>query len=275
MNWYSCGWMLASLFAISWSASAAAQVVDFEDVGANLPVNSFYNGSDFAGGFFSRGVFFNNDYTADFGGLWSGWSYSNVSDSTTPGFLNQYAAFPGSGADGSQTYGVAFSFERNAAFLNLPAGSMLKSLSLANTTYAALSMRDGDQFAKKFGGVSGSDADFFKVILRGYSDLNARGTETGNLEVYLADFRFSDNRLDYILDNWLNVDTSRLGGARSVGLEFESSDVGSFGINTPTYVALDNLRLTAIAVPEPGSLLIAAAAVAAVAWRGRRRIRKA
>jgi hypothetical protein len=30
----------------------------------------------------------------------------------------------------------------------------------------------------------------------------------------------------------------------------DSSDVGAFGVNTPTYVALDNL----VAVPEPAAL---------------------
>jgi hypothetical protein len=31
-----------------------------------------------------------------------------------------------------------------------------------NTTYAALSMLSGDSFAKKFGGASGDDPDWFK-----------------------------------------------------------------------------------------------------------------
>jgi hypothetical protein len=263
--------MILVVIGCSW---ANAQTVDFEDVGASLPTNSFYNGGDFAGGFTSRGTFFNNSYSADFGGFWSGWAYSNVADPTTPGFMNQYAAYPGEGAGGSRTYGVAYSFDRDIAFLNLPNGSLLSSLSLANTTYAALAMRDGDQFSKQFGGATGLDPDFFKVILRGYSDIDTLGAETGSIEVFLADFRFDDRNDDYILDRWLDVDTSGLGAARSVGLEFASSDRGPFGINTPTYVAFDNLRFApATVVPEPGGLLIASAAAAAfwIRQRGRRR----
>ena len=36
---------------------------------------------------------------------------------------------------------------------------------------------------------------------------------------------------------------SGLADAQSIGISFESSDVGDFGINTPTYVAVDELQL--------------------------------
>src|SRR5262249_17448897 len=36
---------------------------------------------------------------------------------------------------------------------------------------------------------------------------------------------------------------SAMAGARTLSFEFASSDVGMFGINTPTYLALDNLVL--------------------------------
>ena len=68
---------------------ASAGVVDLEDL--PLAPESFYNGADEAGGFTSGGAFFNNTFT-DFGGGftgWSGWSYSNITDNTTPGFANQ------------------------------------------------------------------------------------------------------------------------------------------------------------------------------------------
>jgi hypothetical protein len=90
------------------------------------------------------------------------------------------------------------------------------------------------------------------------------------VSVALADFRFADNRQDFILDQWQTVDLSPLAGARSVGLTFESTDVGDFGFNTPTYLAMDNIRLSA--VPEPsGRGLIAGVAIGMLGLIRRRR----
>ncbi len=225
----------------------------------------FYNGNDGSGtndnGWSSGGVFFNNSYT-DAGAFdfWSGWSYSNVVNTTDPGFTNQYASWPGGGANGSgginpgENYAVAFG---GSAYFNLPTNTSLSSVELSNNTYAALSMLNGDSFAKKFGGATGDDPDFFRVILTGFDDVDGfdgTGGAVGSVTVNLADYTFADNSQDYILGDWLEVDLSSLSNVRSVAIEFESSDVGQFGINTPTYVALDNLTLTAI--PEPNSVAL-------------------
>lgn len=247
-------------FFVSASLAAGQTTADFE--APILGPNSAYYGQDGAGGFASGGLFFNNSY-ADFGGgffAWSGFAYSNQTDVAASGFGNQFSAYhlpAGGGASGSAQFGVGFAYFRGEAAITLPAGFRPGSVRLTNVTYAALSMRDGDSFAKKFGGASGDDPDFFSVTFHG---LDAGGLSTGSVEFFLADFRFPDNAQDYIVSAWTAVDLSPLGAAtRTIELEFASSDVGPFGLNTPTYVALDNFTLTA--VPEPSALLFLAAAI--------------
>jgi len=280
---------LCSLFALVSPCTLSAEiVVDFEDLTtftANNPSGSgqYYNGNSGSGtnsdGWTSGGMHFNNTYT-DAGSFdfWSGWAYSNVEDASTPGFLNQYASAAGGGSDGQGgvdaggNYAVGYS----NTYFNVPSGYSLASVDLTNTTYGALSMRDGDGFAKQFGGQSGDEPDFFQLILTGYDALDGAsgsGNVLDSIVVDLADYRFSDNTQDYILNDWLSVDLSSIQASQSVGISFASSDSGSFGINTPTYVALDNLTLST--TPEPSSLAMLVAAGLSVGWTMRRRHLKA
>ena len=132
-------------------------------------------------------------------------------------------------------------------------------------------MRDGDSFAKKFGGVSGNDEDFFKLTLTGFEDINLIGGSTGALDIFLADYRFSDNSKDYILDSWSHFDLTDLGSARSIGFSFTTTDNGDFGANTPLFVAIDNLTYSVNSVPEPATpLALSVWALALLARRSRK-----
>lgn len=231
-------------------APARAVTVDFEEFDEppySLGPESYYNGSDGAGGFTSGGAFFNNSYTDWGGGLysWAGWAVSNMTDTDTPGYDNQYSAFPGAGALGSEFYGVAFvsAFDPLPA-VELPPGAIAESLRVTNTTYAALSMLHGDAYAKKFGGDTGADPDWFKLTITG---LDEAGAATGEIEFYLADYRFDDDALDYVVDEWAMIDLASLGAAQTLTFDLASSDVGPWGVNTPAYFALDDLTV----VPEP------------------------
>lgn len=267
------------------ASRASAAIVDFEDLtvySAGNPAanNAYYKGDvppqspwgDAAtGGWSSGSLQFVNDYNVPFD-FWSGFSYSNVVNNTTPGYQNQYASFPGGGSSGSGVdvggnYAVAYG---SGSFFNIPEAVRLLSIDVANTTYAAFSMLNGDTFAKKFGGASGNDPDLFTVSFIGRSEVNGGGSVLGNVTAVLADYRFANNASDYVLSDWLTVDLSPLDGARSVELQFTSTDVGAFGVNTPVYVALDNIA----AVPEPTSWAMLTVISAGALWRRRVSLRK-
>ena len=148
------------------NSTLAQTVVDFEEL--SLDVESNYNGADLAGGFESAGVHFSNEFNSDFGS-WSGFAYSNMTDNTTPGWLNQYSAFPGSGNGGSRIYGIGFvSTFSDPGIISLPANTMVDSIAISNSTYTALSLTHGDDFAKKFGGESGNDPDYLRLDILGF-----------------------------------------------------------------------------------------------------------
>ncbi len=218
--------------------SFAQTTADFENF--NLQVDTFLNGDDLSGGFSSGNIFLPNNFNTDWLS-WSGWSISSKTDSTTPGFGNQYSAITG-GGETSGSYATAFVSGEN--IINLvgdAAGNHADGFYITNATYAYLSMQDGDQFSKKFGGVTGDDPDFFVLTIKGYYN----GTlTTDSVDFYLADFRFSDNTQDYIIDDWTFVDLLPLGNVDSLSFTLNSSDVGMFGMNTPAYFCIDKFTTT-------------------------------
>lgn len=263
----SCASAVALAFA---AAPAFAAVVDFGDL--PLAASSYYNGGPAtnAAGWSSGGVSFSNTFT-DFGGgfsAWAGFAYSNVADTTTSGLGGQYAAYSLTVAS-SGVYGAAYYSAYDPAPVIAFSGVVApQSVRLTNITYAALDMLAGSAFSKKFGGASGNDADWFSVTFTGYDAGNAA---TGSVTFHLADYRFSDNTLDYIVDEWTTVDLRGLGsGVSTIRLGFASSDTGMFGINTPTYVALDDLAYAAVPEPSSAAALAGLVACAAVAARRRR-----
>jgi hypothetical protein len=243
-----------------------ASVVNFEDLILNP--NTYWNGSSGAGSFTSGGVTFPNSYDTAYGS-WEGFAYSNVQDSTTPGWGNQYAARPGTGYNGSANYAVGYqpyfgNFEISLGGISNFAG---RGLHVANTTYVALDMQNGSGFSKKFGGTNGADADWFRLTVRGLLG----DSETGAVDFYLADFRFANSANDYILSSWAFVDLTALGNVDKIRFALTSSDNSSYGMNTPAYFALDNLG----GVPEPSStsLLLVSGLCLALSRRAKRAFR--
>ncbi len=260
--------LLAILIFMASISLAQADIATFEDLG--LAPGTYWNGSDQSTMFISGDAVFMNAYNSSYNS-WDGWAYSSMTDTTTPGMGNQYAAITGSGAKGSATYGVAYDMGSygGASPPNLSFGAVtandyntvISGAYFTNTTFAYLSMQDGDAFSKKFGGVTGDDPDYFKLIIKGITEA---GEYTQAIDFYLADFRFSDNAQDYIVDDWTWVNLSGLGKIIGLEFSFESTDVGPFGVNTPLYVAMDDLNGPA-PVPVPGSFSILAAGLLALA----------
>ena len=224
---------LATLATFLVLNAMAQSVASFDDL--TLAPESYWNGADQSGSFRSADVTFYNSFNKEYDS-WSGFAYSNITDITTAGYGNQYSAITGAGYQGSANYAVCY--PSPSAELGFSKSTKTTGFYVNNSTYAYLSMKNGDAFAKKFGGESGNDPDYFKLMIEG---LNADGLPVDTVYFYLADFRFADNSKDFILDKWTWVDLSGLKEASKLRFSLSSSD-NSFGyMNTPGYFCMDNL----------------------------------
>ncbi len=233
------------LFVIFISASynlRAQTVATFDDLILAHPdtfyVNYSASGSDV--GFNDGLAHFPCVYDTSFGGFWSyGFAYSNMTDSVTSGYTNQYSAKTAIGYGGSNNYIVAYCYnpvtydnsmvvKLNGAALNHPVSGCY----ITNSTYACNSMKYGDMFSRKF-----HNGDWFKLTIKGYSG----GTlSSDSVTFYLADFLFPDTTMNYIVKTWQWVNLASLGNVDSLQFSLSSTDNGTYGMNTPAYFCLDN-----------------------------------
>ncbi|MEK7949924.1 DUF4465 domain-containing protein [Luteolibacter soli] len=263
--------LLAAGITLAATLSTQAAVITFDELN---PGSQGYWSGDYpaeegtANTTFSSGsaTFYNSATTGPGYTYWSGFGYSNLGDTTTPGFENQYSSYAGGGIAGSGNFVVASGSSipgEEGPTINLSSPTDLTGLGayFTNTTYTALSVRDGDGFSLPFGGTDGTSPDYLVLSIHGYNG----ATATGTVNFYLADFR-GDASSDYIVDQWKWVNLSALGTVDKLTFSFDSNDQ-SFGfLNKPAYFAMDNL----LSIPEPSTALASLAGLALLARRRRR-----
>ena len=332
--------LIAAISAITPGTTAAQTTIDFESLlpsansfndgnpSFNPPGSPLFSGTSapfdptdpFAGTTFTQSatigspgasVSLLNEFTQTPSfSFWSGFAVSNVVDTTTPGFTNQYAAFPGGGASSTtgatvanETYAIAFTQSdvsatddangirqpQTASVLNLGQNSLLHSIDVANTTFVERFTQAGlDGLDPNFSPAPAPAADFdsnqlfgagdfFRLSITGYAGANATGTQTGVVELDLANF---DDGI--FLEDWQTLDLSGLGTTRSLSFATTSSQISDIDFgggftasfsDVPAFVAIDNIVIAAAAVPEPSSLMILLS-IGGLAVTGRRRSTK-
>jgi len=214
------------------------EVASFEE--SSLDPESYWNGSDETGGYTSGPAFFYNNYNPSWFS-WTGWAYSDMSDVSTAGWMNQYSAFTGEDVDtNGSNYAVGFASPASGVIFNDGSAHEVAGVYVTNSTYAALSMLQGDDYAKKFGGEDGSDEDWLKLSVEGYKN----GILLNTLDYLLADYSFSNSGDDYVIETWQWLPLNGLGKIDSLSFKMNSSDTGDWGMNTPAYFAIDRLTVS-------------------------------
>jgi hypothetical protein len=185
------------------------------------------------------------------GYAWDGFTYSDVNDTTTSGYENQYAIY-GDGYDqsGSGVYAIAYQGSSTPT-ISFDYAQTVNGFYINNTTYTALAIIDGYYSATAF-----TTDDWFFLTITG---LDSEGTILDSMIVELANFEGYaegvDDEEDFMITDWEWIDLTSFGdNVSSLEFTLTSSDTGEWGINTPTYFAIDGIDT----VPEPASVLLIA-----------------
>ncbi len=213
-----------------------------------LAADTFYqdiSGADYSVG----GATFKYEWDATYS-YWSGGAaYTNKKDTiNTVGpaplyYTNVYSCIPGVALSGTN-YAT---LQNNAVISFSNNTTAVSGFYITNTTYAWKVIKKGNFVSRKFGDTTGTGSgtsipqgeypDWFKVVVRGYRG----GTMINDsVEYYLADYRAAGTSSDYVIKNWQYVNCIALGQVDSIKFEMKSSDVGTYGINTPTFFSIDN-----------------------------------
>lgn len=182
--------------------------------------------------FFENGLKFNYTYAS---GFWlGGFSYTNIKDSSTAGFTNLYGVKAFNGHNNSSQYVVG---QDGAVLTSSSTPVRFTGVYYTNTTFAYKSMKNGDSFAKKFGGTTGNDPDFLKLVIQSFSG----GAKKDSIVLFLANYTYTNNTQDFILSTWQFADLSTLGFCDSLKFVMRSTDNSGGFMNTPAFFALDNI----------------------------------
>lgn len=225
---------LIALSFLAFSVNSNAQVANFDAL--TFDATGVWNGSDLSGSYEEEGFRFYNSFNTEWLS-WSGFAVSDVTDNSTEGWGNQYGVSSGAAYSGTN---FAVAYADNPATISFDT-KVIDGFYITNSTYAALSMLNGDQFAKKFGGETGDDADWLKLSVIGKLDT----VITDTVEFYLADYRFEDNAQDYIVTDWTWIDLNALGHVTELSFELSSTVM-----YTPAYFCMDDLTVNTVGVEE-------------------------
>lgn len=236
-----------AIFALISGNAFCQTTVNFENFTLS-GTETHFDGSDLSGTSNGSGQFesiyteglltFNSVYDTTWGlssGYWSkGWAFSNETSDSQTGYAGLFGSYAG-GGDGSANYVIG---QSNSIITKTNTSATFESLRITNNNYAASSMLNGDSFAKKFGGTSGDDQDWFLLTIVGYDDTDVA---LDSVDFYLADYRFADNSQDYIVKGWTTIDLTNVENSAYLKFKLSSSDNSNGFMNTPAFYAVDKV----------------------------------
>jgi hypothetical protein len=203
-------------------------------------------------GVFTSGNIVVNSFTfshkgfTEYGGYFNGFVPSiSEGQHSTDLYANQYDVMSGAGYNGAgspffiaywsctETEATALANRSLAITYSLNGQTTFSpvSVQINNACYTYYTILVGDSISKKF-----EDGDYLKVIAHG---VKANGSETTS-EFYLANCH--NGVSDWFVTDWTEWNLSSLGEVTAVYFTMESSDTDAYGMNTPSYFAIDQFK---------------------------------
>ncbi len=235
----------AVLMLFSVTIFAQSTVFTFDEL--TLPDTGYWNGKDTTvyNHFFGDDVVQFNNQFSDAGGydVWSGFAFSNWTDTVTTGYTNQWSVFAGESHSGA-IFGLGYvSIDYAAAdYPTIPINIefaqpvVVDSFFITNSTYTAREIRDGG-FSDPF---STQNQDYYKIVVYAINQTDTIDT----VEVFLADYRTQDSM---VVKQWIPVHFSTRGTVTKLAFDAVTTDVGAYGPNTPLYFCIDDLSYSLVA----------------------------
>lgn len=227
----------AATLVCLFSAKVSAQTVStFDDL--SLPGNdtNFANTQAVGDYIFRSGNVLFHGELASWGG-YIGFNYSNMTNDTTQNYTNDKSAITGTGADNSANYGVCYvpldylganpntTLPVGVRLKDSAAGHPVKGAYITNTTYAYWYMVNNFH-----------SGNWFKLTVRGF--LN--GQKVADSVNFMLGSK-TDSTTNMV-NQWTWVNLTSLGNVDSLTFDLSSNDTaGGFGMNNPSYFAIDNL----------------------------------
>ncbi len=212
------------------------RVFDFETL--SMPDTGFWNGADttvYKNHFGDNIISFPNSYDPNYGG-WNEFAFSSWTDTITEGYLNQWSTYAGK-AHSDSTFGLCYittdwnnNYQTIPVEINFSEKISPEYFYITNSTYTALAIKEGNPYSRAF---RTDSQDYYKIIIKAYNN----DTEVGSTEVFLADYRSQDSS---IVKAWKKVDLSGFGEITKLSFDAQTTDIGTYGPNTPLYFCMDD-----------------------------------
>ena len=213
---------------------------DEEGVWSDVATNNFVHSQGF--------VFKHEGSESPWGLIWQGFTQSRSADTTI--YTGEWPShtfnvMTGGGMSGKGTpYFACFwdntetedrALEQRSCHICYTGGGAEKlafkpmSVYVNNSCYTYYTMRDGDNWTRKF-----EQGDYLELIAHG---VHADGTES-ETSIRLADC-VGDDASKWFVSEWTKFDLSALGEVTDVYFTTNSTDVGQWGMNTPAFFCID------------------------------------
>lgn len=185
------------------------------------------------------------NYRSDKDGDSDGWWYSYMNQCSVYNTVSTDGSNTKAGADGSNTFAVMTGYtdasNNSSPSFNFSGSSeyVVESMMYCPTSYLYGVITEGNPYGI-YGDKSLEEAGgWFKMTATGY---DAAGNVTQTVEEYVCDYR-NASRSVAIGTTWKVWDLSALGRVNKIVFNFEGSDCGQWGLNTPAYMAIDNITV--------------------------------